>query len=118
MENSKIDFFFKFKIKEGYEERSQEVLKETLKITADKDPGVEIYEVFKDHNNVYCQHERYENEDALKLHCHNTMNQLGEWMQITENIQTVLVGKVSDEFLQNFAAYNIEVYLPHASLTR
>lgn len=118
MGNSKIDFFFKFKIKEGYEERYQELLKETLIITTEKDPGVEIYDVFKGENDIYCQHERYENEDALKFHCQNTMSQLGEWMQITENIQTVLIGKVSDEFLQNFAAYNIEVYLPHANMSR
>ena len=53
-------------IKEGYEERYQEVLKETLKITADKDPCVEIYEVFKDHNFWFKIYARHASQDIFE----------------------------------------------------
>ena len=47
MKNTTIDMVFRFKVKEGKEDRYEKVIKKQLAITATKDPGVLIYNIFK-----------------------------------------------------------------------
>jgi quinol monooxygenase YgiN len=94
------------------------VLERQLDITAAKDPGVLSYEIFRDSGGNYCQHERYEDEAALMLHIQNTAAELAEWSEVTELSDTIVLGPVSDEFLNSETAAGAVRYLPFKQVTR
>ena len=110
MENKTVDNLFVFKVKEGKQERYEEILAEQLAITKQESETL-IYKIFKSENGLYFQHEQYTSEAACIAHMKNTDKQLQEWFQITEIIQLVVLGPLSEEFIkQNI----VENYLPYA----
>ncbi len=106
-ENSELDsekaivFIFSFKVKPENQKRYDEVRKQQFKITEGEE-GTLQYEVFKGEDGVYCQLERYASEEALFTHVQNTSKQLQEWMQLTEPVQTITLGNVSDNLIKQF----------------
>jgi len=118
MKNTTIDMVFRFKVKEGKEDRYEKVIKKQLAITATKDPGVLIYNIFKEEPNSYCQHERYENEGAINIHLQNTAKEMAEWYEITEVFQIIVLGDVSEEFLKTIKGLNSSVYKPYKKVNR
>jgi quinol monooxygenase YgiN len=120
-ENSELDpeealvFIFSFKVKPENQKRYDEVRKQQFQITEGEE-GTLQYEVFRDENGVYCQFEQYANEQALFTHVQNTSKQLQEWMQLTEPIQTIALGNVSDELKKQFQLK--EVYKRYARVQK
>ncbi len=102
MEDKTLIFIFSFTVKEENQARYEEVLAEQLAITKNES-GTLIYEIFKDENGVYCQHERYADEASCLTHVQNTGVQLQEWMELTKVKQTIALGPVSDTFKEQFA---------------
>ncbi len=94
-------FIFSFTVLAEKEESYQKILAETLEITKDEE-GTLLYEVFKDENGVYCQHERYANEAACLAHVQNTHVQLQQWFELTDVKQTIALGEISDAFKEQF----------------
>lgn len=102
MKNSKIDLIFRFTVKKGQEALYEETLQKQLAITAEKDPGVISYEIFKNDDGSYCQHEHYENEEAILIHMKNTERELEVWSQITEITQIFALGNLSEAYLKQY----------------
>ncbi len=115
MEDKTLIFIFNFTVKEENQARYKQVLAEQLEITK-TEVGTLIYEIFKDEDGVYCQHERYTDEVACLAHVENTGIQLQEWMQLTEVKQTIVLGPVSDTFKEQFALK--EHYSPYAKVNK
>lgn len=115
MKDKTLIFIFSFIVKEENQARYEEVLAKQLEITK-KEPGTLIYEIFKDENGVYCQHERYADEAACLKHVQNTSVQLQEWMQLTDVKQTIALGPISNTFKEQFALK--EHYLPYAKVNK
>lgn len=115
MEDKTLIFIFSFTVKEENQARYEQVLAEQLEITK-AEGGTLIYEIFRDKNGVYCQHERYADEAACLTHVQNTSAQLQEWMQLTEIKQTITLGPVSDTFKEQFALK--EHYSPYAKVNK
>lgn len=99
MENKTVDNYFVFKVKEGKQERYQQVLAQQLAITKDESETL-IYKIFRSESCLYYQHEQYTSEEACVAHMKNTKKQLQEWFQITEIIQLVVTGPLSKEFIK------------------
>lgn len=100
---------FSFTVKPENEEAYQKMLAETFAITKNES-GTLLYEVFKDENGIYCQHERYADENAVWTHVQNTSTQLQQWFELTEMEQIITLGTVSDTFKEQFQLK--EVYAP------
>lgn len=109
MENTTVDNYFVFKIKEGKQERYNEIVEQQLAITRNE-PDTLIYKIFKTDDGLHFQHEQYTDEAACILHMKNTEKQLTEWSQITEMVQLVITGPISKEFRE---ANNAENYKPY-----
>lgn len=106
---NELVFIFSFKVSEANEAAYQEMLAQTLEITK-KEEGTLMYEIFKDKNGVYCQHERYANEEALIAHAQNTATQLQQWFALTEVQQIISLGNISDAVIEQYQLK--EVYSP------
>lgn len=102
-------FIFQFKVAPENEAAYQKMLAETLEITKNE-AGTLMYEVFKDENGAYCQHERYANEAAIAQHVQNTHIQLQQWFELTEVQQIIALGNISDTFKEQFELK--EIYTP------
>lgn len=106
---------FSFTVAPEKQERYEEIRKQQFEISKGEE-GTLLYEVFRDENGVYCQHERYASEEACMTHVQNTMELLQEWMQLTEMQQSITLGKVSDTFIDQFQLK--EVYAPYAHVEK
>lgn len=115
MDNKTVDMVFSFIVKEGMQERYDNVIKESMTF-AKSEEGTLVYEIFKDENGTYCQHELYADEQACILHCTNTAKQLEEWFQIVELKSLVALGPLSDEFKKQWELK--EHYLPYAKVNK
>ena len=96
-----VIFIFSFTVPAEKEDAYQKMLAETLDITKGEE-GTLLYEVFKDENGVYCQHERYADEAACLTHVQNTGAQLQQWFELTDVKQTIALGDLSDGFKEKF----------------
>jgi quinol monooxygenase YgiN len=108
-------FVFSFTVTPENQARYDEVREEQFKITEGEE-GTLLYEVFKDENGVYCQHERYANEAAALVHVQNTQKQLEEWFQLVEMKQIISLGTLSDEYKKQFQLK--EVFEPYARVEK
>lgn len=61
MEREIIDFVFSFSVKEGQQERYEQIMQEQIAI-AKTEEGTLVYDIFKKEDGSYCQHERYASE--------------------------------------------------------
>lgn len=114
MESKIVDLIFSFTIKPEDQARYEQTLAQQLAITQNE-PGLLSYEVFRQADSTFCQHERYVDEAAIRLHMQNTAEPLNVWSQLTQVTHMTALGPLSDEFKQEFAMTN---YLPYAAITR
>lgn len=103
-----MDFVFSFKVKEGKQDRNDQILAGELEKVKDE-PGTLVYEIFRNENSVYCQHECYTDEAACEFHNQQTSELLQEWFEITEMQQIIVLDPLSDGFKKKFGIGN---YLP------
>jgi len=115
MTQKTIDFIFSFEVKPENQKRYDEVREEQFAITKNES-GTLIYEVFRDENGLYCQHERYADEAAAVLHVQNTSKQLQEWFQLVELKQTISLGELSEDYKKQFQLK--EVFAPYARVEK
>lgn len=97
---------FSFKVKQENETAYQNML-DTVLEKVQNEPGTLMYEIFKDKDGVYCQHERYANEAALWEHVQNTAPELQQWFEFTEIQQLIILGDISDKMIET---YNVKEY--------
>lgn len=115
MNQKTIDFIFSFEVSSENQQRYDEVRQEQFAITKQEE-GTLLYEVFKDENGLYCQHERYADEAAALAHVQNTAKQLEEWFQLVNLKQVISLGKLSEEYKQQFQLK--EVFEPYARVEK
>ncbi len=108
-----VDYFFAFNVKPENLARYEEVRKEQFRITK-TEPTTLIYDVFKDENGMYWQHERYANLAAAKLHTTNTAQYLQEWFQLVELKQIIELTDAS----QMDKEYQMDRYQPYARVEK
>ncbi|WP_345223242.1 antibiotic biosynthesis monooxygenase family protein [Hymenobacter koreensis] len=113
MENQTVDLIFAFTVKPEHQERYEQVLAQQLAITKNE-PHVLSYEIFRRPDGSYCQHERYANEAAIRLHMQNTAVPLKEWGEVTEITHMTALGPLSDAFTQEF--HMQASYRPYAAV--
>ena len=114
MDNKIVDLIFAFTVKEEDQARYEQVLAQQLAITKNE-PHVLRYEIFRQADGRYCQHECYADEAAIRLHMQNTAAPLKMWAEITTITHMTALGPLSDEFKQEF---NMDSYLPYAAVGR
>lgn len=112
---NEVIFIFSFAVPAENQKRYDEVRKEQFSISKSEE-GTLLYEVFKDNNGVYCQHERYANEESAWTHIKNTEKQLQEWLQLVELKQVISLGNLSDTYKEQFQLK--EVYAPYAHVEK
>lgn len=112
---NEVIFIFSFTVAPENQDRYDEVREQQFEITKNE-KGTLLYEVFKGENGVYCQHERYANEEACLIHVKNTEKQLQEWFQLTELKQIITLGQVSESYKKQFKLK--EVYEPYARVEK
>lgn len=112
MESKIVDLIFAFVVKD--QARYEQALAQQLAITQ-HEPHLLSYEVFRRADGTYCQHERYADEAAIRLHMQNTAEPLKSWTEATEITQMTALGTLSDEFKQEFGMDN---YLPYRAVAR
>lgn len=112
---NEIIFIFSFIVKPENQERYEASRKKSMEITKGED-GTLLYEVFRDKNGVYCQHERYANEEALWVHMQNTAESLAEWFAVAEIKQIITLGNVSDKVIEQYGLK--DVYKPYARVEK
>ncbi|MCT4629041.1 antibiotic biosynthesis monooxygenase [Winogradskyella sp.] len=112
---NEVIFVFSFEVKPENQERYDEVRQQQFEISK-SEKGTLLYEVYRDENGVYCQHERYANEAAAALHIQNTAEQLQEWYTLVELKQVISLGQLSDAYKEQFQLK--EVYAPYARVEK
>lgn len=112
---NEVVFIFSFAVPAENQKRYDEVREEQFAISKSEE-GTLLYEVFKDDNGVYCQHERYANEEAAWIHIKNTQAQLQEWFGLVELKQVISLGNLSDTYKEQFQLK--EVYAPYAHVEK
>jgi quinol monooxygenase YgiN len=96
MQKTTLDFIFTFQVKEGKESEFDALTSRQLAVTTEKDPGVLIYNIFKNGDGTYCQFERYKDSAALAAHLANTADLLAQWYGMTEITQMIVLGDIDD----------------------
>ena len=114
MENKTVDLIFAFTVQEKDQARYEQALAQQLAITKNE-PHVLSYEIFRQADGSYCQHERYADEAAIRLHMQNTAVPLKLWGEVTKITHMTALGPLSDEFKQEFG---MDSYLPYAAVAR
>jgi quinol monooxygenase YgiN len=74
MTNNPIDVIFRFRVKPGKLELYKQAIDFILPITEAKESYVLEYEIYKNAEGIYTQHERFADEAALHRHLEVTMD--------------------------------------------
>jgi len=95
-----VDTIFSFKVKD--EELFKSYLDKVLPVTENEEPYVLLYDIFKDTDGIYYQHERYTDEDAVWKHMEVTASGQKDFAESTEMLSLKILGEVSDKFRETF----------------
>lgn len=95
-----IDLHFSYRVTD--EDKFQRYVDAVLPVTERDEPYVLEYSLARDTDGVVLQHERYENEDAIRKHLEATATGQKLWGESTELIDIRFVGPLSDGFKKEF----------------
>jgi quinol monooxygenase YgiN len=115
MANKTVDLIFVFTVKPEDQARYEQTLAQQPAITKNE-PYVLGYEIFRRADGSYCQHERYADEAAVRMHVQSTAEQLKVWESITTVTELIALGPLSEEFAQQYPM--MKHFLPYAAVAR
>ncbi|MFE7712355.1 putative quinol monooxygenase [Streptomyces sp. NPDC057486] len=118
MSNGQLDLVFRFRVKPGKLEQFQKAIDHILPITEEKEPYVLEYNIYKNAEGVYTQHERYADEDAMFRHLEATAEGQKEWAEATEVEEVNVLGDASDRFWDLFGSPRTHAYSPFRNVKR
>lgn len=118
MSSQQVHLIFEFTIKPGNENKYQETLARQLEFTERRDPYVLHYEIYKNDDGSYCQHEHYENEEAIVKHMQTTEEELKVWNDITEITSMYVLGSLSDAFVRQYGHPKMRFFPLYKEITR
>jgi quinol monooxygenase YgiN len=107
MSNGTIDLFFRFRVKPGKQDQYQKAIDHIVSITEEQEPYVLAYEIYRDDDGVYAQHERYVDEDAMFRHLEVTATGQQDWAESTDVLEVFVLGDATERFWNQFGG-------PHA----
>lgn len=91
-----IDFFFTYRVLD--QDLFEKYLATVLPVTEKEEPYVLEYTLARGADGTVLQHERYENEEAVRRHVTLTAEGQKMWGQSTELIDIRFVGPLSEKF--------------------
>lgn len=97
-----VDLIFRYRIKPGQEERFQAYLDKVLSVTEAQEPYVLEYQIFRQADGSYLQHERYESEEAVARHLALTAEGQADFHAAAEIIDVMAVGELKQSFWDQF----------------
>ncbi|GAB3742728.1 putative quinol monooxygenase [Spirosoma lituiforme] len=117
MENKTVYLISTFTVKPEDQTLYEQTLAKQLAITKDE-PHVLGYEVFRQADGSYLQHERYVDEAGIWLHVQNTMEPLTVWSSIATTTHMMVLGPVGPDFKQKSGLDNVVNYQHFAEVPR
>src|SRR5262249_13536219 len=102
MTNHQVDLVFRFRVKPGKEDVYQQAIDHILPVTEQHEPDVLAYDIFRDDEGVYAQHEQYVDEDAMFRHLELTAPGQQDWAESTEVLDVLVLGAVTERFWSQF----------------
>jgi hypothetical protein len=97
-----ITLIFSYRVSD--EQRFQDYLDKVFPVTEADEPYMLEYEIYKNDDGVYTQHEVYLDGDALTKHFELTAEGQADWAAATEFINLVALGSPPEDW---FATHNI-----------
>ncbi|XVV38297.1 putative quinol monooxygenase [Streptomyces sp. CA-100214] len=110
-----VDFYFRYRVKDGQEDTYQSYLDKVFPPTQEKEPYVLAYEIFRSADGVYFHHERYTDESFVKTHVELTADAQAHFRASVDLLDVHAVGEFSEEFMKNSKS---TVYNPVRSISR
>jgi quinol monooxygenase YgiN len=102
MSDTQIDLVFRFRVRPGKEDLYQRSIDHIVPITETEEPYVLAYDIFRDDNGLYAQHECYVDEEAMFRHLERTAVGQKEWAEATDVIDVLVLGAAGDRFWETF----------------
>jgi quinol monooxygenase YgiN len=118
MKKTTLDFIFTFTVKKGAEAEFDALTTELLAVTKENDPGVMIYNIFKNADGGYCQLERFRDSAAWADHMQNTAGVLAKWTEITQISQMIVLGDIDRSIREALDGIDYHHYEAHKFLDR
>lgn len=109
---------FRFRVKPGKLEQFQKSIDHILPIVEEKEPHVLAYNIYKNAEGVYTQHERYVDKDAMWRHMEATAEGQKEWAEATEVEEVNVLGEASDRFCDLFGSPRTHSYAAFRKVRR
>ena len=104
MPNTKqFDTIFRYRIKPGQEERFQSYLDKVLPVTEAQEPYVLEFELFRQEDGSFLQHEPYENEEAVAKHLELTAAGQADFHASVDLLEVRAIGEFTMSFWDEFA---------------
>lgn len=101
-----ISIIFTYTVADENLARYEEIRKQGLEVS-ESETGTLMYEIYKDDNGLYCQHERFASEADFIIHAQNTAESTQEWYSLVEMKSVMALGNISDEFKQQFQLQSV-----------
>ena len=95
-----VDIFTTYRVKDGQEELFEQYLEKVLPVVENQEPYVLEYRLFRSPDGTVLQHERYDDEAAIRTHLQVTADGQADWASATELLDIRMVGPLSDSFLE------------------
>lgn len=97
-----VDLIFRYNVKPGEEQRFQAYLDKVFPVTEAQEPYVVEYQIFRQADGSYLQHERYESEEAVSRHLALTAEGQADFHASAEIIDVMAIGDLKQSFWTAF----------------
>src|SRR5262245_41385223 len=92
MTRDRVDLVFTFRVKPDEQDLYERAIDALLPVTERDEPYVLEYEIYRDAEDLYTQHERYVDEDAMFRHLEVTEAAQVDWAEATDVQQVFVLG--------------------------
>lgn len=107
---TQVDLYFTYRVKDGHQARFDHYLELVPPVTEEKEPYVLEYEIFRQTDGSYLQHERYADEAAMIRHLQVTAEGQSAWAEATELLQLMAVGQLSEQYWNSYGGPKMAAY--------
>jgi quinol monooxygenase YgiN len=105
-----VDLIFRYRVKDGEQERFEQYLEKVLPVTESQEPYVLEYHIFRQEDGTFLQHERYADEAAIYRHMQVTAEGQADWAAAADLLDLMAVGELSQGFWDAFDSPVVSKY--------
>jgi quinol monooxygenase YgiN len=113
-----VDLIFRYRIREGEQERFEQYLAAVLPVTEKQEPYVLEYHLYRQDDGTILQHERYADENAIHRHMRLTAAGQADWAAATELLDLMAVGELSPAFWDAYDGPAVSKYRRFREISR